>query len=186
MTLDVTLRPLEAADSVKVRDWRNQDDVRRWMYSDHIISPEEHDRWFAGALVDPRRRYWIINLEGRDVGLANLADVSREHRRCAWAYYLADGSVRGRGLGAFVEYWVIEQVFGPEGLTKLCCEVLANNEPVWKLHEAFGFEREGVYRNHIYKDGQPVDVIALALTPQAWAKVRPASRERLAARGFPV
>jgi len=184
--VDVKMRPPGPEDSARLLAWRNLPEIRRWMYTDHLISQAEHDRWFAAALADPARRYWIIELDGVPVGLANLADMSPAHRRTAWAYYLADPSVRGRGIGAYVEYFVIEHVFAELGLNKLCCEVLIENEAVWKMHEAFGFQREALFRQHIWKDGTASDVVGLGLLADDWAAIRPASRERLAARGFPV
>ena len=60
---------------------------------------------------------------------------------------------RGLGLGSYVEFWVIEQVFGPLGLKKLWCEVLVSNEPVWRLHMKHGFVEEARFRRHVLKDG---------------------------------
>jgi len=182
----VVMRPLEAADRDRLLAWRNLPEIARWMYSDHVISPEEHARWFAGALADPRRRYWVVEADGKPVGLANLYDLAPEHGRTAWAYYLADPSTRGQGIGAFVEYWVIEQVFGALGLNKLWCEVLVDNEAVWRLHEGFGFRREALLREHVRKDGQPADVVGLGLLAADWAARRAASVERLRGRGFDV
>jgi len=180
----VVLRSLQAGDHDRLLAWRNQPEVARWMYSDHAISPEEHARWFAGALADPRRRYWVIEANGKPVGLANLYDLAPQHGRASWAYYLADPSTRGQGIGAFVEYWVIEQVFGELSLEKLWCEVLVDNEAVWKLHEGFGFEREALFRAHVRKDGVPADVVGLGLLKSDWARQREASRARLVSRGF--
>jgi len=185
-SIDVGLRGLEAGDSEQVLAWRNLPEIRRWMYTDHVIPRDEHDRWFAGIFGDPTRRYWIIELDGRPVGLANLADISRANRRATWAYYLADPAVRGRGVGAFTEFFVIEHVFGQLGLNKLWCEVLVENEAVWKLHEAFGFRREALLRQHVWKDGAPIDVVGLGLLAQDWAAVRESSREKLAAKGLKV
>ena len=182
----VELRPLERRDSDRLLAWRNQPEVARWMYSDHQIRPDEHARWFEGALADARRKYWVIEADGTPVGLANLYDIAPEHRRCAWAYYLADPSTRGQGIGSFVEFWVIEHVFGELGLNKLWCEVLIGNEPVWKLHEGFGFVREALFRAHVIKDGAPADVVGLGLLAADWAARRESSRERLKVRGFEV
>jgi UDP-4-amino-4,6-dideoxy-N-acetyl-beta-L-altrosamine N-acetyltransferase len=182
----VDMRPLAPSDRDRLLDWRNRPEVARWMYSDHRIAPQEHARWFEGALADPKRRYWVIEADGQPVGLANLYDLSREHGRCAWAYYLAEPSTRGQGIGAFVELWVIEHVFGELGLNKLWCEVLIGNEPVWRLHEGFGFVREALFRDHVVKDGEPADVVGLGLLAADWAARREASRERLRARGFAV
>jgi UDP-4-amino-4,6-dideoxy-N-acetyl-beta-L-altrosamine N-acetyltransferase len=182
----VELRPLAAGDRERLLSWRNQPEVARWMYSDHVISPDEHARWFAGALADARRKYWVIEADGTPVGLANLYDIAPEHRRCAWAYYLADPSTRGQGIGAFVEFWVLDHVFGELKLNKLWCEVLIGNEPVWKLHEGFGFVREALFRAHVIKDGAPADVVGLGMTAEDWARHRETSRERLRGRGFEV
>ncbi|MDO8902566.1 MAG: UDP-4-amino-4,6-dideoxy-N-acetyl-beta-L-altrosamine N-acetyltransferase [Phenylobacterium sp.] len=180
----VQLREVTPADRERLRAWRNQPDVAQWMYTDAAISEADHARWFAAALSDPTRRYWIIALDGEPVGLANLADISPTNHRCAWAYYLASPSVRGKGVGAYVEYWVIEHVFGALGLSKLWCEVLVENEAVWKLHESFGFRREALLRQHVWKNGEPRDVVGLGLLAADWATVREASRERLRGKGY--
>ncbi len=182
--VQVVLRPLAAGDSARLLAWRNQPEIARWMYSDHAITADEHDRWFVGALGDARRRYWVIEADGTPVGLANLYDLAPEHGRTSWAYYLADPSTRGQGIGAFVEYWVIEHVFGELGLNKLWCEVLIGNEAVWRLHEGFGFQREALFRQHVRKDGAPADVVGLGLLKSDWAGARAASRSRLTLRGF--
>lgn len=180
----VVLRDVTPADRERLRAWRNQPDVAQWMYTDAQISEADHRRWFDAAMADPARRYWIIELNGEPVGLANLADISPANRRCAWAYYLASPSVRGQGVGAYVEYWMIEHVFGALGLAKLWCEVLVENEAVWKLHESFGFRREALLRQHVWKNGEPRDVVGLGLLAQDWAAAREASRERLRAKGY--
>jgi UDP-4-amino-4,6-dideoxy-N-acetyl-beta-L-altrosamine N-acetyltransferase len=175
----VTLRPLTADDKDRLFTWRNSPEVAAYMYTDHQIGRDEHDRWFAAIEGDARRVYWIIELDGEPVGLANLYDIDRANGRCAWAYYLASPSVRGRGVGGAVEYQVIERVFGELGLRKLWCEVLASNEAVWKLHQGFGFEIEARFRSHVVKGGEPRDVIGLGLLKEDWLAARDAIRERL-------
>ena len=180
----VVLRPLADGDHDRLLAWRNQPEIARWMYSDHPIGAQEHAGWFKGALDDARRRYWVIEADGLPVGLANLYDLAPEHSRTSWAYYLADPSTRGQGIGAFVEYWVIEHVFGELGLNKLWCEVLIGNEGVWRLHEGFGFRREALFRQQVRKGGELTDVVGLGLLKSDWAASREASRTRLNARGF--
>ena len=181
---DVTLRDLSPDDKDRLFAWRNSEAVRPYMYTDHLISREEHERWFAGIPGDGRRRYWVIELDGQPVGLANLYDIDTGNHRCAWAYYLAEPSTRGLGLGSFVEFWVIEQAFGPLGLSKLWCEVLASNEAVWKLHERHGFRQEACFRQHIWRGDEPQDVLGLGLLAEDWAEYRAAMAQRLVEKGF--
>ncbi len=183
---EVRLRDVLEGDRERLLTWRNSPEVAAYMYSDHEISRAEHDRWFDTALKDPRRRYWIIEANGEPVGLANLADIDRVNGRCAWAYYLASPSVRGLGVGSFVEFWMIEHVFRAEGLNKLWCEVLVSNEGVWKLHETYGFVREALFRQHVVKNGVHADVVGLGLLASDWVERRPAMAQRLRDKGFAI
>lgn len=186
MTTTVEMRDVAEGDRERLLAWRNSPDVAAYMYSDHPIGREEHDRWFDSLPLRRDRRYWIIQVDDEPVGLVNLADIDPVHRRCAWAYYLASPKVRGLGVGSYVEFWAIEHVFATMGFSKLWCEVLLSNEAVWKLHEAFGFQREALYREHVIKTGAAVDVVGLGLLARDWADKRPAMAERLRAKGYVV
>ncbi|HKT53709.1 MAG TPA: UDP-4-amino-4,6-dideoxy-N-acetyl-beta-L-altrosamine N-acetyltransferase [Caulobacteraceae bacterium] len=182
--MSVRLRPVETGDRERLLAWRNRPEVSAYMYSDHVISPEEHAGWFGAAMAAADRRYWIIELNGEPVGLANLAGMDAARRRCEWAYYLAEPGVRGRGVGAAVEFTVIDHVFAGLGLHKLWCEVLLENEAVWRLHESFGFVREAHYRDHVWKGGRFRDVVGLGLLAGDWDKVRGPCAARLADKGY--
>ncbi len=182
----VELRPVQPEDKDRLLAWRNSPEVAGYMYTDHQITPEEHARWFGSIDGDVRRAYWIITLDGAPVGLANLYDIDRRNGRCAWAYYLAEPQVRGKGVGGYVEYLVIERVFGEFGLTKLWCEVLESNRAVWRMHLKFGFKEEARLRRHVLKNGVMEDVLGLGLLPEDWAEARPRIRETLAASGYPL
>ncbi|MEJ0066665.1 MAG: hypothetical protein WDM85_15670 [Caulobacteraceae bacterium] len=79
---------------------------------------------------------------------------------------------------------MLEFVFEGLKLAKLWCEVLASNEPVWKLHETFGFTIEGRFRGHVIKEGEHVDVLGLGMLAADWREKRPAMAQRLRLRGF--
>ena len=183
---EVKLRPLRPDDRDRLLAWRNSPEVAAYMYTDHQITPDEHARWFAGIEGDARRAYWIIEVDGAPVGLANLYDIDRANGRCAWAYYLADPATRGQGVGSYVEYWMLEYVFEGLKLAKLWCEVLASNAAVIRLHQKFGFSEEARFRRHVVKAGEPQDVVGLGLLAEEWAEARPRMREVLRASGFEI
>jgi len=126
-------------------------------------------------LIDDSRRYWIIELDGEPVGLANLYDISAVQKRAYWAFYLADERVRGKGVGSATERFVMRYVFKDLGFDKLCCEVLATNEGVVKMHERYGFQVDGILRRHVIKAGGRVNVVTMSLLREEWAASRWAS-----------
>jgi UDP-4-amino-4,6-dideoxy-N-acetyl-beta-L-altrosamine N-acetyltransferase len=180
--MSVSLRRLRADDKDRLLNWRNSPEVAPYMYSDHLIGAAEHETWFAAIDGDPRRAYWIIELDGQPVGLVNLYDIDERNSRCSWAYYLADPNVRGQGVGAQVEFAILDHVFTARRLNKLWCEVLADNEAVLKLHLSFGFRAEAHYRDHVTKGGKARDVVGLGLLAADWRKARPDCEARLKLR----
>jgi UDP-4-amino-4,6-dideoxy-N-acetyl-beta-L-altrosamine N-acetyltransferase len=181
--MSLRLRLVGAADSARLLAWRNSPEVAAFMYTDHRISQAEHDRWLEGALAAQDRRYWIIEADAEPVGLANLARIDRAARRCEWAYYLGEPSTRGKGLGARIEYVVLRHVFDTLAFNKLWCEVLVENEPVWKLHQSFGFVREALLREHVWKGGRFQDVVGLGMLASDWRAARPGIEARLREKG---
>jgi UDP-4-amino-4,6-dideoxy-N-acetyl-beta-L-altrosamine N-acetyltransferase len=167
-----SMRPLRLEDTSRVLAWRNLPEVATYMYTDHHISEVEHARWFASAMGDETKQYWIIELDGEPVGVANLYDISALHKRAYWAFYLAGEQVRGRGVGSATERFVMRHVFETLGLDKLCCEVLATNDGVVKMHERYGFQVDGTLRQHVIKGGVRVDVITMSLLREEWAASR--------------
>lgn len=164
----VALRPFRPSDVLIVRQWRNDPDVARYMFTDHHIGEAEHARWFARALEAPDRRDWVIEVDGRPVGAAHLRDVDRRHGRASCGFYLADPALRGRRVGSSVEELVLRHAFLELGLRRVWCEVLATNRPGIRVHERAGFATEGVLRRHVVKQGEPVDVVVLGLLAEEW------------------
>ena len=179
----VRLRDLRPEDKEKIRDWRNQPSVAQYQYTDHTITAEEHEKWFARAVSDPTARYWIITWNGEDVGLANLYDINRRSQRGYWAFYLAQDGFRGKGIGSAVEYLVLLHVFEELRLNKLCCEVLASNPAVVQMHKSFGFREEGRFRQHVVKGGKPADVHCLGMLRGEWLECRPLIEEQIRRKG---
>jgi UDP-4-amino-4,6-dideoxy-N-acetyl-beta-L-altrosamine N-acetyltransferase len=186
--MTVRLRPLAHDDCDAVRDWRNRPHVAAMMYTDHQISAGEHAQWFAAALIDQSKRYFIIEtLEESgwaDAGLAGFTQIdgTSAQKSASWAFYLADAETRGRGIGARTELLMLCKAFDELDLQVLRCEVLAVNERVVALHESFGFKRTALLAGHVKKHGVPHDVVALEMQRADWAFVRGMAEHRLQMR----
>ncbi len=178
------LKPLGTADEAMVLAWRNNPEIARFMYTDHIIPPDEHRSWLNAALTDRSQRHWIIHYDGSPVGLVSVTNIDAWHSSAKWAFYLASPNVRGKGVGSVVEFLTLEFVFEELGLRRLSCEVLAFNQQVIAMHESFGFRREGQLRNAIRKGEGWTDVVLLSQLRDEWILNRLHHRNRLIERGL--
>lgn len=179
MKSKVVVRHIRPEDKDQVRQWRNLPEVAKYMYTDHLIDSEEHERWFQRMLQDQTCQYWIINCDGQDVGVTYIYNIDLRNARCYWGFYIACSAARGKGVGSYIEYFVLRYVFDELNLNKLCCEVLASNPAVIRMHQLFGFIQEGLFREHINKQGILEDVFFLATLRRDWEILKPEIERRL-------
>ncbi len=179
----VRLRDFRPNDCDQVLAWRNSPDVAMYMYGDHDIGLAEHRIWFTALANDNTKKYWVIEAGGVGLGVAYVFDIDRNNQRASWGFYIGNPELRGAGVGYFVEVFVLLYVFEHLGLNKLCCEVLADNESVWQMHEKFGFTVEGRLHAHIRKNGAYRDVIVLGMLASQWQEIKPKHLARLERRG---
>lgn len=170
---DYRLRPIEKADLALILSWRNSDRVRLNMYTDHLITPEEHARWFAAALSDDRGRFLVFEDQTHPLGFVSFTGITPAHGRCTWAFYIGEPNAP-RGTGSAMEMFALDYAFGSLKLRKLCCEVLDFNANVVKLHKHFGFHEEGLLRQHYLKGERYADVVVMARMADTWPAERAA------------
>ena len=165
---DIQLIEMNDSDLEMVREWRNLPEVAQHMYTESIITEEMQKKWWEKVKANPSFKYFIISFNGKPLGVANFYDINQQSKRAYWAFYLGDNSVRGMGIGSKVEFNMLTKIFDEMNFNKLCCEVFLENDIVYKMHEGFGFRREGYYREHVQKEDKKFDVIALAMLNKEW------------------
>ena len=169
---DIELVPLTEEDIELVREWRNSPEVSQYMYTEDTITKEQQEKWFKKVSQDETSKYWIIKYENQKLGVANLSEIDRRNNKCFWGFYLGNSEIRGIGIGAKIEYNILNFVFSELKLNKLCGEVLSFNEKVVRMHEKFGFRREGYLRSHIQKNNKFHDVVVIGLLASEWDQLK--------------
>ena len=159
-----------------VRDVRNQESVRTSMYREHEIPFDEHLAWVERLTSDKRQIVFVVLADDVVSGVVSIDAIDRLHLKSDWAFYL-DENVRG-GLGAALEFGLINFVFYELGLKKLNCEIIETNDAVVKLHKKFSFKEEGYRRENIIKNQMRIGVYFLGLTKSDWIRDKEAIKAR--------
>ena len=166
--MELLFRKITDDDLEMIQQWRTNPDVSKYMYTDFEPSMEKQRQWFKNISEDRTCKYWIIRVDGEDVGLVYLPEIDLIHKRCEWAYYLGSPNVRGKGIGKSVELNILDYVFNTLKLNKLCCEVYVANDIVIKIHEKYGSVVEGTRRQQIFKNGEFHDIVEMAILKEDW------------------
>lgn len=170
--MKVKFAKLKEEDLDILAKWRMLPDITKYMYTDPIITPESQKKWFRSIKDNDSVKYWVVILDNVKVGAIYLTDIDYINQRCYWGYYIADDFGKGKGLARILECNIYDYVFYKLQLNKLCCEVLAFNERVVSIHEKFGSEVEGNFRQHIYKQGHFHDIVCMGILKEKWNIIR--------------
>lgn len=163
------LKTLNINTQLKIREIRNQNSIRQWMYTDHIIGESEHLEWIDHLKKDDRKMVFaILDDVGSPLGVISADNIDRVNGKTDWAYYLSD-SARG-GLGSSLEYAFINFVFDELDMQKLNCEVIEGNDPVVRLHKKFLFKEEGFRYSNVLRGGVRLGVHFLGLSKEDWLR----------------
>lgn len=171
------IRDIRDTELELMLSWRNAPSARQNMYTRHVISLEEHLGWWDKTKVDSRHRYFMYAYESKPFGIVGFNNIDTVNKNSSWAFYASPDAPRG--TGSRMEFLALDHAFDNLSLHKLFCEVLAFNEPVIKLHKKFGFEVEGVFKEHHLGDDGFVDVYRLGLLASQWRANRESMHNQL-------
>lgn len=166
------LTPMDDHHLEQVLAWRNHPDVRKNMYTTHVISYEEHAAWFSKIKHAPSYAYFIAYADIVPMGVIAFSDINPVDKSASWAFYAAQPAPLK--AGSLLEFYALEYAFHNLQLERLRCEVLDFNHSVIKLHQRFGFITQDVCSNH----GQH-QVVHLAITRTIWQEYRTVIAKKL-------
>ena len=164
------LRAIRPEELELMLSWRNAPGVRANMYTRHEISLIEHLAWWERIQTGADQQYFMYEFQGTPFGIVAFNGIDETHQNSSWAFYASPEAMKG--TGGRMEYLALEHAFNGIRLHKLCCEVLAFNVPVIRLHEKFGFKVEGILREQHKMDDAFVDVYRLGMLASEWATKR--------------
>ena len=159
------IRRMTEADLELVLTWRNNPDVRRYMYTGHEITLQEHMAWFSKVSKDSKRHLLIYEDGSVPLGFINIHEIA-SGGIADWGFYAAPSSPKGTGCS--LGNAALRYVFSEVGFYKLCGQVIAFNERSIKFHQKLGFLQEGVLRQQHFDGLEYHDVHCFGLLAREW------------------
>lgn len=176
---EFTLRPIEEKDLAKVLEWRNSERIRINMYHDHLITKEEHGRWFQKLMEGKESQFLLFEHRATPVGVVSFSQIDRKNGNGNWGFYIGEENTP-KGTGFCMGVLGIGYAFEKMNLRKLYGEVFAFNASSIRFHKRLGFQLEGQLRRHVLKQGKYEDILLFALFREEWLE----SKQSLQAAAF--
>ena len=132
------LRSIEEKDLNQVLKWRNSLRIREHMFTDHVISLEEHSSWFKSLEMSRDKSFQIFEYKGKPMGVVQFRI---QNESAYWGFYIGEaGAPKGAGLA--MGYLALESIFHKSGVTFIFGEALQGNVPSQNFHKKLGFAEE--------------------------------------------
>ena len=162
---DCEVRKMDAADLEQVLEWRNHPDVRKYMYTQHEITLEEHTQWFQSTVGDSQRHLLIFEKNKKPLGFVNITEI-KKGGIADWGFYLSPQAPRGTGLALGIQ--ALNYAFYEANFNKVCGQALGFNERSIAFHLKLGFEQEGILRDQHFDGKNYHNVVCFGLLANQW------------------
>ena len=161
-------RKMLKSDQEQVLAWRVKPEVAQFMLTQVKFDLEKQLRWFDrinGSLSD---EYWIIENNGKPIGVINLSEIDRVNQRATWGLYV--GEDMHSPVGGMLPMYFYNHVFGRKDLNlhKLHGMVLDINTNMLRVHDVCGYRQIGIHKDHVLRDGSFHDVYVVELLREDW------------------
>lgn len=164
-TENCKLRAMLIDDLATILAWRNDPEVRRYMFNQNAITESEHLRWFERVIQDRCKQLLIFEIDDQAFGFVAFTRLA-DGGTADWGFYAAPDAPKGAGrkMGRVA----LDHAFTHMGLHKVCGQVLADNARSLRFHRALSFRQEDMLCDQRF-DGQRFHhVICFGLSRLEW------------------
>lgn len=166
------LTALTSADLSHIARWWEDSYFLRNFSTDPAVPRNEDqlNRRFDPTTTSADTFLFVIRpLDGDDpIGLFELDGVSWTNRTTWFSIGIGEAANRGRGYGSDATQTGLAFAFQELNLWRVCLSVFSYNQPAIAMYEKLGFVREGVYREHLERDGRRYDMYLYGLLRHEW------------------
>lgn len=163
------LRALEPEDHLTIHAWRRDPGYQAGVLSTkRMTSLETEKRWIERAIAEHEEgktlRFAIVTKELESfIGLVFLTGIDHMHRRAGFGSWIGEREQRGKGYVTEARHLLVRYAFEELGLRRIEARILASNDSSIRSVEKFGYKKEGVLRDHTYKNGKANDVVVFSI-----------------------
>jgi RimJ/RimL family protein N-acetyltransferase len=153
--------------------WFNDRELARMLGRLNAVTPEAHERWFAGLAERQDTLHFAIEVHGVHAGNVWLANIDRDHRKAEVRIAIGKPSQAGSGAGTEALQLISRYAFDTLGLHRVYAFVLAFNPRARRAFEKAGFVLEGTLRHDRWDGHAFVDTFLLGRVDQPAASTAP-------------
>jgi RimJ/RimL family protein N-acetyltransferase len=168
----ITLVAMSSADAPTLARWQQDNEYLRMLDSNAAYPKNESmmNEWIRNGQQGRDTFLFGIRTVATDalIGFVELGEVIWTHRSTWLAIGIGERAYWGQGYGYESMSLVLDFAFRELNLHRVQLTVFSYNERAIRLYEKLGFQREGVYREFMERDGERHDMYLYGLLRREW------------------
>jgi RimJ/RimL family protein N-acetyltransferase len=171
----VSLERISESDLKFMFECRNEPEVYKWCRQNAPLHWKTHLEWFDWQRKDASTEMFSICVDAHCgdpivdqritekvvVGVCGLTGIDKVNGRAEFSLYIAP-NYWGKGFGEGSLKTLFKWGFDALRLNRIWGESFEGNT-AWGLFEKLGMEKEGVRREHYYRDGRYIDAALFSI-----------------------
>jgi RimJ/RimL family protein N-acetyltransferase len=174
--MDIYLRAFEMEDYKKINQWRKDAEMYELTAGPkRFVSSEVEKRWVEEKIFSKNELYLAICLSSNDtiIGYISMKNIDTHNRTACWSgYVIGDKESREKGNASQAVMLLLEYAFEELGMNRVYAEALEENKVSLTLCASLGFKREGVLRNHVFKNNAYHNLVQLGMLKGEFEQVK--------------
>lgn len=171
----IYLRPIEPEDAKFLAKGENNPIVRESLFLALPVSLATEQEKVDQFIKSKDAIVLIIVEKTTNQPVGQTAFFRIDYISRAAVFYLAilDPACWSKGFGSEATQLMVDCAFKTLNLNRIQLHVCAENTPAIKIYERVGFEKEGVLRQAMFRNGNYVDFWVMGILRSDWLKKNP-------------
>lgn len=169
---NVILRRLIEADTENVVKWRNSDFVRRNLFTQTELTPQQHLKYFENVVKAGKCAQYIIEVSENgvhyDIGTVFIKNIDKQNQKGEFGIFIGEENFRGKGYSLPATKNILKIAFSELELNRVYLTVMADNNTAISTYEKSGFIKEGIMKEDFLRYDGFVDIVIMGITKKMW------------------
>lgn len=168
MSERVFLRALEIEDYKLISKWRNDINVTRYLCGNaYFVSSEREKKSIENKILDDSRNLYLgvcLIEDERIIGYVQINNIDLRNQKAEWGGTLiGERGLLGKGYGEEASRLLLKFLFEQYPINKCYGYCLSEHPVTASLFEKFGFRKDGVLRQEVFKNGEFKDILLYSI-----------------------
>lgn len=156
--MNIYLRSFELEDYFITHKWRNDEEIYKFMGGNKFyVSKEREKKWVENIINNDSKNIYfaICDIKSNKlIGFSSINNIDYRNLKAEWGGTLiGDKEFLGKGLGKEASAIMLRFLFDEYPINKCYAYCLEEHPATPKLFSTLGFQKDGVLRKDVFKNG---------------------------------